>query len=205
MTPTKRKIIGITGGIASGKSSFSNILIKKGLTVIDADKISRGLLEKGLASYEEIVCEFGSGILKPDKSIDRKALGKIIFDNKESRDKLEGILHPYIFKEIKTLIDEYSKREDFIFVDIPLLYEKYNKLEEYAIHLDQIYLVYVDRQTQVERLIKRDSISSEEANRKIDTQISMEEKKKLAHRIIYNTGDLKELELEVERVIKDLH
>ena len=171
MILTKNKIIGITGGIASGKTSLSQILIKKGYPVIDADKISRSLLKIGLPSYREIVHEFGSQILNDDKTVNRRALSKLIFDKKTHRDKLEAILHPYIFRQIKILIREYSKKEKIIFVDIPLLYEKYDKLLEYNIYLNKIYLVYVDRDTQIKRLMNRDTISIEEAEKKIYSQI----------------------------------
>lgn len=205
MIHNKGKIIGITGGIASGKSSFSNILLERGYNVIDADKISKSLLTKKGKAYDEVVAEFGSEILNPDKTINRKKLGNLIFSEKKSRDKLEEILHPYIFREIKRLIDEYSKTKSIIFVDIPLIYEKQDKLLEYNIYLDEIWLVYLDRESQIERLMKRDKINREEAIKKIDTQIPMEEKEKLADKIIYNTKDLENLKKTAENLLKELH
>lgn len=204
MKHNKKKIIGITGGIASGKSSFSNILKNKGYRVIDADMISRSLLVKDGEVYFDLIHEFGSEILEDDKNINRKALSELIFKEKKYRDKLEEILHPPIFREINRLIERYSKVEDIIFVDIPLLYEKYDKLLQYNIYLDEIWLVYVDRDIQIERLIKRDVISREAAIRKIDAQIPIEKKEKMADRIIYNTGNLDNLKTITGEILKDL-
>lgn len=204
MKHNKKKIIGITGGIASGKSSFSNILKNKGYRVIDADMISRSLLVKDGEVYFDLIHEFGSEILEDDKNINRKALSELIFKEKKYRDKLEEILHPPIFREINRLIERYSKMEDIIFVDIPLLYEKYDKLLQYNIYLDEIWLVYVDRDIQIERLIKRDVISREAAIRKIDAQIPIEKKEKMADRIIYNTGNLDNLKTITGEILKDL-
>lgn len=204
MTLTNKKIIGITGGIGSGKSTFSNILRKKGYTVIDADQISRDLMKKCQPPYQDVIREFGDKILNKDATINRKLLSKLIFKEKIHRDKLEEILHPYIFTEIKRLIDEKAKSQEIIFLDIPLLYETYDKIMEYNIFLDEIYLVYTDRQSQIKRLMNRDNISKEDALRKIQAQISMEEKKKLANKIIYNTGDLKSLEIEIEKVLEGI-
>lgn len=205
MTLTNGKIIGITGGIASGKSTFSTILREKGYIVIDADKISRSLIEKGSIEYKKIIEKFGNRILDRYGNINRKLLAKKIFEDKSSKKDLEDILHPPIFKEIKRLIDIYKKSKDIIFVDIPLLYEKKDKLYEYDIHLDEVWLIYVDKDTQIRRLIDRDKIDLEGALKKIDAQISMEEKKKFADKIIYNTDDLGSLKRHTEDILEDLN
>lgn len=204
MTPTNKRIIGITGGIGSGKSTFSNILRKKGYTIIDADQISRDLMKKGQPPYKDVIREFGDEILNEDGTINRKFLSNLIFREKIYKDKLEEILHPYIFMEIKRLIDEEGKGQGIIFVDIPLLYETCDKLIKYNISLDEIYLVYTDEESQIKRLTKRDNISRDDALRKIEAQMPMEEKMKLANKIIYNTKDLDNLQIEAERVLEGI-
>src|SRR5699024_5078503 len=115
---SKCKIIGITGGIATGKSTVTNFLIDKGYKVIDADKIAREVVEKGEIAYDEIVNYFGNNILKKDGSIDRKKLGEIIFNDQNKRTKLNSIVHPQVIKKIKENINLCSKNNNILFVDI---------------------------------------------------------------------------------------
>lgn len=205
MKLTDTKIIGITGGIASGKTTFSNMLIKRGYLVIDADKISRSLLEKDSEKYKEVVENFKTRILDDKKNINRKLLADIIFKDDTMKKKLEDILHPAIFKEIKRQIDIYSKSEKTIFVDIPLLYEKHEELLKYNIYLDEVWLIYVDKPTQTKRLMDRDNIDLDLAIKKINAQLPLEEKKKLADKIIYNTKDLNNLKKCAQDLTQDLH
>lgn len=198
------KIIGLTGGISTGKSTTANILLKKGYSLIDADKIAREVVEVARPAYIKIVEEFGEGILNEDKTINRKALGKLIFSNEEARKKLNNISHPYIFQSIKEKIEELSKDNSIIFLDIPLLFEVYSLLNEYGIRFDEIWLVYLDRDTQLERLMKRDKITKEEALRKINSQMDIEEKKKKASKIIDNRGDISSLEKQIDKLLKEL-
>lgn len=205
MKLTNTKIIGITGGIASGKTTFSNMLIKMGYLVIDADKISRSLLEKDSEKYKEVVENFKTQILDDKKNINRKLLADIIFKDDTMKKKLENILHPAIFKEIKRQIDIYSKSEKTIFVDIPLLYEKYEELIKYHIYIDEVWLIYVDKPTQTKRLMARDNIDLDLAIKKINAQLPLKEKKKLADKIIYNTKDLNNLKQCLQDLIQYLH
>lgn len=201
MKQNKCKIIGITGGIATGKSTVSSILIKKGYQLIDADKIAREVVEVGKPAYTEIVKEFGEGILLEDRSLDRKALGKIVFSNEEARKKLNSITHPHIFESIKDKIEELSKNNSIIFVDIPLLFEEYSSIIQHGINFDEIWLVYVDKDTQIDRLMKRDNITKDEALRKVQSQMDIEEKKKRTSRIIDNSGDISTLEKQVDKLL----
>lgn len=204
MTLNKLTLIGLTGGIGTGKSTVTNILKGKGYNVLDADKISREVVEKGKPGYQEIVEEFGESILLDDGSLDRKSLGNIIFRSEKQRKKLNEIIHPYIFKRIEELKDEISKNNNILFLDIPLLFEEYNMFREYNIVFDEIWLVYTDRKTQISRIMKRDSISEKDALDKINSQIDIEDKKCKASEILDNSGKIEELEKQVDKLLKRL-
>lgn len=201
MKQNNSKIIGITGGIATGKSTVTDILIKKGYTVIDADKIARQVVKVGFPAYMEIVSYFGKSILKEDKTIDRQKLGKLIFRDKSSRKKLNDIVHPHVLFAIKKNINKHIEEEKFLFVDVPLLIEELDKFQEHEIFFDEIWLVYVDEKTQMDRLVKRDGISKEEAVCRIKAQMSIEMKRDYATRIIDNRGDKESLEKQLEEML----
>ncbi|SHH68285.1 dephospho-CoA kinase [Sporanaerobacter acetigenes] len=204
MKQSSCKIIGLTGGIASGKSTVTNLLMGKGFKVIDADKIARKVVCVGEPAYMDIVDEFGERILNEDLSIDRIELGKLTFQDGNMRKRLNSIVHPRIFQAIKDEVDKYSKIEKFIFLDIPLLVEELEKIKAKGINIDEIWLVYVDEKTQLERLKKRDGFSDEEALARMRAQMSMEYKKKYADKIINNSGSLEELKEKVEILTKSL-
>lgn len=204
MKQSSCKIIGLTGGIASGKSTVTNLLMGKGFKVIDADKIARKVVCVGEPAYMDIVDEFGERILNEDLSIDRIELGKLTFQDGNMRKRLNSIVHPRIFQAIKDEVDKYSKIEKFIFLDIPLLVEELEKIKAKGINIDEIWLVYVDEKTQLERLKKRDGFSDEEALARMRAQMSMEYKKKYADKIINNSGSLEELKEKVEILTESL-
>lgn len=203
MKQSNTKIIGLTGGIASGKSTASNIINKLGFKVIDADKIARDVQEIGKPAYREIVDYFGEEIVDIYGNINRKALGNVVFNNDSEREKLNRIVHPYIFKAIKESIDRNSDKK-ILFVDIPLLIEQVDNLNKHKIEFDEIWLVYVDEKTQITRLMERDSIDKEEALKKIRAQMPIELKKNYATRIIDNRGDIETLEEQIRQKIKDV-
>lgn len=189
MTQSKCKIIGITGGIATGKSTVTNFLIDKGYKVIDADKIAREVVEKGEIAYDEIVNYFGNNILKKDGSIDRKKLGEIIFNDQNKRTKLNSIVHPQVIKKIKENINLYSKNNNILFVDIPLLIEKVEYFKDNNLVFNEIWLVYLKEEEQIKRLIKRDKISLNDSKKRINAQMPIKLKKKYADKIIDNNKD----------------
>lgn len=197
-------LIGLTGGISSGKSTVSHIIKKKGYPLIDADKIAREVVEINKPAYIEIVKEFGEEILLKNKSINRKELGNIIFMDRISKEKLENIIHPYIFQEIKNEIDKLSIYNPTIFLDIPLLFEQYELWKEYDIKFNEIWVVYLDKATQLDRLMKRDSISKEEALRKMESQMDIEIKKAKSSKTIDNSGDMKFLEKQIDKLLEKL-
>lgn len=193
----QNKIIGLTGSIATGKSQVSNYLKDKGIKVIDADLIARDV-----ANYKsvknKIKKEFGDDLYKDDK-LDRKKLAEIIFARKIHRQKLNSIMHPEIYKKIKK---ESDSADGLVFIDIPLLFENEDLNKKYGLVFDEIWLVYVDRERQIERLMKRDDISKEYAEEKINSQIPVEEKRKKADVIIDNSGTLEETFAQVEENLK---
>lgn len=204
MIQNKCKIIGLTGGIASGKSTVSNILIGKEYDIIDADLIAREVVEVGTLAYYKIVETFGHEILLKDKTINRKALGEIIFNDEESREKLNDITHPFIFETIKIKLLEKCRDNKLIFLDIPLLFEQFELWKRYDIRFDEIILVYVNKDDQIERLKKRDNISEEEALVKIGSQLPMDEKLKWASKTIDNSGDVQQLNEQIEKLLFEL-
>lgn len=197
-----RKIIGLTGGIATGKSTVTKILINKGYPVVDADKIAREVVEVGKPAYKDIVQEFGEEILNQDSSINRAKLGKIIFSNREHRDMLNRIVHPRVTEEIIRQTFEEFKGEKIVFLDIPLLIEERKRLEEQGLTFDEVWLVYTNDETQLVRLIKRDNIDKEQALKRVNAQMPIDEKKEYSDVIIDNTGDLIALEKELSKLLK---
>ena len=147
MKLTNCKIIGLTGGIASGKSTVSNILREKGFKVIEADKIARKVVEEGKPAYKEITDFFGDSILNIDKSINRQALGDIVFSNKELLKQLNRITHPKIYAEIRRNIKNLCQKYETIFVDIPLLFEELENINKNNIYTPIVLTVGVQFDT----------------------------------------------------------
>lgn len=203
MTPCKSyKIIGLTGGIATGKSTVSSILEEKGYRVIDADKIARRVVEPGKEAYRELLDHFGRDIVHEDGELNRKKLASIAFNDSEALEKLNKITHPRIFKEISNDLESSIRAgEKLIFLDIPLLFEEYGEIVASGIDFDEIWLVYVDLETQIRRLMKRDSINRAEAIKKIDLQMDMKYKLDNTDKVLYNNGDFKNLEKMIEKLI----
>ena len=181
-------VIGLTGSIATGKSTVSKMFSDLDIPVIDADRLSREVVEPGEPAYEQIVQTFGEGILHKDKTIDRKQLGKVIFSNKEKRQQLNDIVHPEVRREMIARREAYKKKETkAVVLDIPLLFE--SELTDYA---DRTLVVYVDEETQLERLMARDDSKVEEAKQRIASQIQISKKAGWADAVIDNSGSIEE-------------
>ncbi|WP_029267297.1 dephospho-CoA kinase [Virgibacillus alimentarius] len=177
-------IIGLSGSIASGKSTVSLMFDDFDIPVIDADKLAREVVDPGEKAYEAIIHKFGPGILREDKTLDRKKLGAIVFADEQKRLQLNEIVHPAIREKMLKHRDAYIKSDEkCVVLDIPLLFE--NKLTNYV---DKTLVVYVDENVQLERLMEREGFSKQEAKQRIQAQIPNKEKAKLADAIIDNNG-----------------
>jgi dephospho-CoA kinase len=188
--------IALTGSIATGKSTVCSILRLLGFRIIDADKIAHSILDSQAKKIEEL---FGKEFVK-EKKVDRKALGKIVFADKNKRELLENLLHPLIKEEI---LLQAKKQEEFkkpYLIDIPLFFEK----ESYKNLIEKVIVVYTPREIQLDRLIKRDKITQEEALTKINTQIDIERKKDLATWVIDNSKGLRELQNECLKLKEEI-
>jgi len=185
-----KKIIILTGGIASGKSTVGNILKEMGYEVVESDKIVHKLYSKNSEVYNLIIKEFGSEVAGED-SINRKKLGNIVFNDDKKIKKLNKIVHKYVVKELIKRCNE--NEDDIIFLDIPLMIEEKYKLEKYGLEYDEIWLIKSHTNTRVSRIMKRDGISWSEAERVISNQMTDEKKEKYADIIIENNGNLHDL------------
>lgn len=191
------KVVGLTGGIGSGKSTISCILKQLGAYIIDEDIVSRILMKKGQKIYEDIVCCFGSVILKENGDIDRKKLGNIVFSDSEKLQLLNNITHPAMIEYTKNEIDKIAAQKTYklIVIDAAILIEMgLDKL------VDEIWVVYVDRETQIKRIMARDALSCSDALNRINSQMPLDEKLKLADKIIDNTKPLDEVRKQVEKL-----
>lgn len=184
-------VIGLTGGIASGKSTVSRYLAKLGAIILDADQIAREIVAPGKPALQEIVKEFGEDVLLPDGSLDRARLGKLVFADKAKRDRLNQITHPKIFAEIRERIarlrESYDCLHRVVVIDAPLLIEA-----GFVPLVESVWLVAVDEETQIKRLMERDGYSREEAEARLKSQMPLEQKLAYADQIIQNTGTLEE-------------
>ncbi len=192
------KVIGLTGGIASGKSTASAYIEEQGFKVLDADVYARKVTEKDSPGYHKIIETFGKDILDDDEEIDRAALGKIIFNDPEERQKLNDISHPEIRRMMNADQDAFLK-ENHVFLDIPLLFE--NGLDEKC---DLTVTVYVTRENQLERLMSRNGLSEADAAARIDSQMALEEKKILSDRVFDNNGDKENLFRQIDAFLLEL-
>lgn len=204
MIQNRAKIIGITGGIATGKSTVVEIIKSKGYFVIDADEIAKDVVKKGSLGLEKIKEKFGSDILLYNGELNREKLAEIIFTNEEMRKELNEILHPIIINEIIKAVDEHILQEKVIFIDVPLLFESKDRFNEQGLSFDEVWLVYCDEQTQIDRLMKRDKINYIYALNKIKSQLDLNFKKENSDVIIYNNGNLHQLEETVEHFLRKL-
>lgn len=190
-------IAGLTGGIASGKSTVSSILKELGAEIADADKIAKEISES-----EEVISEmtelFGRDILGNDGKLDRAEVKKIVFGDKEKLKQLNSLIHPKVIEEFKK-IKENSAKNDIIIFDVPLLFEAgMNRL------CDKVVLVFVDKETQIKRMFERDGIERDLAVKIINSQMSLEEKIKKSDILIENNGTLEELREKTEKIFREL-
>jgi len=192
-------IIGLTGGIGSGKSAAAKILKELGLKVIDLDQITHKLMRPGELGYIEIKKQFGEKYIDTKGAIDKKLLREEIFSSFDLKKIIESILHPIIFEECNKQLN-ILKHEKYIVLVIPLLFETKN----YISLIDESLLIDCDLETQIERVIKRDNVSKALANRIIKNQMNRQEKQSLADKVILNDGNINHLKTQLNIYYKKL-
>ena len=192
-------IIGLTGSIASGKSTISQLLKDMGYTIIDADIVARMVVEQGSTTLNEITKQFGHEVLLHNGTLNREALGELIFHNPTKRKQLNELMHPAIRQEMIAQRDQLKMQGiETIIMDIPLLFE--SRLQHFV---EKILVVSVTEDIQLERLIKRNSLSKEEAEVRIRSQLPVSEKEKGADAVIYNNGSIEESKIQLEQILKE--
>ena len=195
------KRIGLTGGIATGKSTVAKIFSELGFFVINADELARKVVEKGTYGWKKVVETFGREILLPNGSIDRKKLGNIVFSNLEAKKKLERIIHPLVIDEMEKILKVFEKEHpcEPIIIEIPLLFEV-------GLHkkMDKTIVVYAPKNVQIERMMKRDGLTYQEAEMRLKNQMDIEEKRKLADYVVDNSSSLEYTKTQVEKLAREL-
>ncbi|WP_332844037.1 dephospho-CoA kinase [Solibacillus palustris] len=190
-------IIGLTGSIASGKSTVAKMIQSYKLPIVDADLIARQVVEPGTPTIKKIAEAFGEEVIAVDGSMDRAKVGSIIFHNGDMRQTLNGIIHPAIREEMLRQRDEFmSYGEKNIFMDIPLLFE--SKLEHFV---EKIIVVSVEEEVQLQRLMARNGFTEDEARARIATQIPVKEKEQLADAVIHNNGTLEDTAIQLQSIL----
>ncbi|WP_160723964.1 dephospho-CoA kinase [Bacillus sp. USDA818B3_A] len=191
-------VIGLTGGIASGKSTVSNMLMKRSITVIDADVEARLAVMKGEPAYNKIVAEFGEDVLLENGEIDRQKLGAIIFHQADKRQTLNEITHPEVRRRMLEQVETAkTNNEELVVLDIPLLFE--SKL---TYMVEKTLLVYVDHDIQLQRLMDRNNLTMEDAQARIRSQMPLSEKMDLADAVINNNGSIEDTKKQLLLVLE---
>lgn len=192
-------IIGLTGSIATGKSTIANMLKEYGLPIVDADLVARQVVEPGTETLAKIEESFGADVIKEDGTMDREKVGSIIFQQPEKRQVLNSIIHPAIRAEMLRQRDEYiANGEPHVVMDIPLLFE--SKLQHFV---EKILVVSVKEETQLTRLMERNGFSEEEARARIATQLPIQVKVQGADAIVYNDGTLEQSKEQLDAILKN--
>ncbi|MDI3462235.1 MAG: Dephospho-CoA kinase [Nitrospira sp.] len=194
-------LVGLTGGVATGKSTVAKMFRQCGAVVIDADELAREVVRPGKPAWREIVMAFGKSILHPDRTIDRHALGAIVFHDKKNLRRLERIIHPRVAREQAKLAKRAERKDPkaIVIYDVPLLFEA-----DIDKRVDKIIVVTADRDTQIARLRKRNGLSRSEALRRIRNQLPLAKKRRLANYVLDGTKDRKRLAGEVFTLLEDL-
>lgn len=193
-------ILGLTGGIATGKSTVTGMLRERGIPVIDADQIAREVVEQGKPAYDAIIGHFGRDILLADGQIDRKKLGEIVFSDESERQKLNAIVHPEVRRVMREEAEAAEKNgASIVFMDVPLLYE--SKLQ-YMV--EKIVVVYAPATMQLARMMERDELEEEQAQKRLRAQFPIEQKREEADFLIDNSRSREETERQVEDMLAEI-
>ncbi|RKD23794.1 dephospho-CoA kinase [Ammoniphilus oxalaticus] len=193
-------IVGLTGSIACGKTTVANMFKEMGCPIVDADLVAREVVMPGERGLQLVSERFGADVLAEDGTLNRKALGKIIFDEPAARADLNAILHPLIRQRMQEKKEEALQSDSpFVIMDIPLLYEN-----EHETTVDYVVVVYIPEHVQLDRLMQRDGFSAQEAKKRIASQMDIEEKRKRADYVIDNDGSLENTRRQVEKIFNQL-
>lgn len=195
----KAKAIGLTGGIASGKSTVSQYLKDRGYQVLDADQLVHELQQKEGRLYQALLAYFGPVILDEAGNLDRPQLSQLIFSSPETLRKSSELQDHIIRQELRQRYEDLKRKQSVFFMDIPLLYER-----QYEDWFDKVWLVYVNSDQQLSRLIARNKLSKEEALDRIQAQMSLDEKRVLADAVVDNSGNLTETYSQLDKLLEDL-
>ncbi|GJQ15824.1 hypothetical protein GpartN1_g7615.t1 [Galdieria partita] len=194
-------VIGLTGGIASGKSTVVELFKRKNATVVDADVIARKVVEPGTFAYNRIVREFGTQVVGADGKLNRVQLGRLVFQDETKRRQLNRITHPWIiFYMVRDCVINVLMGRPFVVLDVPLLFETKRLLWLCSVTV----VVVCNREQQIERLERRNQLSQEEALQRINSQMSLQEKASMAHFVLDNSGTLTSLEEQFEHLWQQL-
>lgn len=193
------EVIGLTGGIGTGKSTASDFLREAGFVVIDADQIAREVVEPGEPLLAELQQAFGDSILMDDGTLDRKGLAGIVFSDKTKRRQLDRIMHGRIIEVIKQRISFYMRHEEYkgIIIDAPLLFE--TGLEEYC---NRVWLLVADKKIRIVRVCERDGATPQEVEARINNQLDDTEKRALADLVIDNSGNKEQLVTKLKTILE---
>ena len=191
------RVLGLTGGIGSGKTMVGAMFTELGAELIDADQMAREVVEPGQPALDEIVTSFGRDILLPDGRLDRRTLAGIVFADASARARLNAITHPRIRERMDAAIAARRDRAGVLIVDIPLLFENLRTGV-----VEKVIVVWVDPQTQMRRLIERGGLTEEEAHQRIAAQMPLDEKRRLADYVIDNRGTPAETRRQVEAILR---
>jgi len=191
------KVIGITGGIGSGKSTVSRIIYDLGARIIDADIITRQVTRKGEKAYNEIVEKFGPEVVKSDGSLDRSRLAQIVFNDERKRMMLNEITHKYVAEEIYNKLERMREvdKPEIVVLDVPLPVEK-----GFLDVVDEVWVVVADEEKRIKRVMERSGLTREEVVERIRAQMSNEDYKRIADVVIENNGSIEELEQKVVKL-----
>ncbi|HDH6786679.1 TPA: dephospho-CoA kinase [Staphylococcus aureus] len=190
------KVIGLTGGIASGKSTVSELLSVFGFKVVDADKAAREAVKKGSKGLAQVREVFGDEAIDENGEMNRRYMGDLVFNHPEKRLELNAIIHPIVRDIMEEEKQEYLKKGYNVIMDIPLLFE--NELEN---TVDEVWVVYTSESIQMDRLMQRNNLSLEDAKARVYSQISIDKKSRMADHVIDNLGDKLELKQNLERLL----
>lgn len=192
------KVIGLTGGIASGKSTVSELLTAFGFKVVDADTAAREAVAKGTPGIEKVREVFGDEAIDENGEMDRKYMGDLVFNYPGERIKLNEIVHPIVREIMEEKKQQFLKEGHNVIMDIPLLYE--NELQD---TVDEVWLVYTSESIQIDRLMERNDLTQDEAKARVYSQISIDKKSRMADHVIDNLGDKLELKQNLERLLSE--